>query len=132
MSKDTIFTKIIKGEIPSYKVYEDDTTLAFMDVHPIQPGMVLVIPKNPVEDFMELPDDDYHALWSTVKRVANKMREVYPTKKRIAAIVEGLDVPHAHVKVFPIDSAEEFRNIPDESQPIDFKALEEQSKILKI
>lgn len=109
----SIFTKIIAGDIPSYKVYEDEDTFAFMDIHPIQPGHVLVVTKRQVENFYELTDDEYNALMATVKKIATKLHAVFPYKKRIAVIVEGLDVPHVHVKVFPIDSGQELRDIPD-------------------
>jgi histidine triad (HIT) family protein len=110
---DSLFTKIIKGEIPCHKVYEDDYTFAFMDIHPIQPGHVLVVTKTPAVTIYDLPERDYQALWEAVRKVANKMKQVYPDKKRIAIMVEGLDVPHAHVKVFPINTGDEFRHKPD-------------------
>ena len=110
---DSIFTRIIKGEIPCHKVYEDELTFAFMDNHPIQPGMVLVVSKTPAETAWDLSDADYQALMNTVKKVALKMRQVFPQKKRVSVMIEGLDVPHVHVKVFPINSGEEFRAVPD-------------------
>ena len=110
--EDSIFTKMIKGEVPTHKVYEDDTTFAFMDNHPIQPGHVLVIPKAQVNHFDELMDDDYLALWSTVKKIAHAQKKAFPGK-RVGVNVEGLDVPHAHIKVFPFSTDIEYRNIPD-------------------
>jgi histidine triad (HIT) family protein len=115
MAEDSVFTKIIKGEIPSYKVYEDDKTLAFLDIHPIQPGMTLVISKTQVPTFMDLSEEDYQALWRTVKKVAERLRMVFPEKKQIGLQVEGLDVPHVHVKLFPIDTGSEFRSVADAS-----------------
>lgn len=120
---DSIFTKIINGEISSHKVYEDEHTLAFMDIHPIQPGQVLVISKRQVENFYELPDDEYQALMAMVKRVAQTQQQHFPAKRRIAVIIEGLDVPHVHVKVFPIDSGSELRTVPDMSVEPDHTAL---------
>lgn len=111
--QDSIFTKIVRGEIPCHKVYEDDRTLAFLDIHPIQPGMTLVISKTQVESFMDLSDEDYTALWTTVRKVARRLAEAYPDKKRIAIQVEGLDVPHVHVKLLPIDTGAEFRAEPN-------------------
>jgi histidine triad (HIT) family protein len=121
--QDSIYTKIIKGEIPSFKIYEDEKTIAFLDIHPIQPGMVLVVPKNQVENFMDLPDDDYLALWQTVRKVANRIRQVFPDKKRIGMQVEGLEIPHVHVKLFPIDTPDEFHNRPNAQSEPDTKAL---------
>jgi histidine triad (HIT) family protein len=122
-SSDTIFTKIINGEIPCHKVYEDEKTFAFMDIYPIQPGMVLVISKTPVDNFEDLNTEDYQALWSTVQRVAKKLRHVYPAKKKIGVQVEGMDVPHVHVKLLPIDSGAEFRAAQDTSREPDHATL---------
>jgi len=130
--QDSIFTKIIKGEIPSHKVYEDDKTFAFMDIHPIQPGHVLVIPKTQVSNFYELEDEDYRALMTSVKKLARKLKEVFPTKLRIAVIIEGLEVDHVHVKVFPIDTDEEFRNHPDMDAEPDHAALTAMAEKLKV
>ncbi|MEO8863361.1 MAG: HIT family protein [Candidatus Saccharimonadales bacterium] len=125
---DTIFTKIIKGELPCHRVYEDDKTIAFMDIHPVQPGMVLVVAKNPVDQFMDLPDEDYIALMLVVKTIAQKMRIHYPGA-RIGVQIEGLDVPHAHVKLIPIYSSADFHASPDANEP-DHEALESIAKKL--
>lgn len=116
---DSVFTKIIKGTIPCHKVYEDDKTLAFMDIRPIQPGMVLVVPKKQLGHFFDLPDDDYFALMTTVKQVAKRLQQIFPDKARIGVIIEGFDLPdHVHVKVFPANSGDELRKVPDmESEP---------------
>lgn len=121
--EDSIFTKIIKGEIPCHKVYEDDRTLAFLDIHPVQPGMVLVISKTQAETFLDLDKEDYAALWDTVNKVAHRLKELFPHKKRIGIQVEGLDVPHVHVKLIPVDTGEEFRAKPDEAAVPDHPAL---------
>jgi histidine triad (HIT) family protein len=115
MQEDTLFTKIIKGEIPCHKVYEDDRTLAFLDIYPIQPGQVLVISKAPVEFAWDLDDPDYQAVMATAKKVALRLREAYPDIPRVALIIEGLEVPHTHLKVFPFTTDEEFRAKPDRS-----------------
>lgn len=128
--QDSIFTKIIKGEIPSHKVYEDDKTYAFLDIHPVQEGMVLVVPKVQVAEFMDLDDEDYIALWQTVKKVARRLQEMYPNKRRIAVQVEGLDVDHVHVKLFPIDTGDEFRAVADPHAEPDHAALAELAKKL--
>lgn len=128
--QDSIFTKIIKGEIPSHQVYEDDKTLAIMDIHPIQEGHVLVISKKQVDHIWDLPDEDYQAVMSTVKKTANKLREVFPDKKRIGVIIEGFDVAHVHVKVFPVDSGNEIRQKQDLSKEPDHKALADMAERL--
>jgi histidine triad (HIT) family protein len=121
--EDSIFTKIIKGEIPCYRVHEDDKTLAFLDIHPIQPGQTLVIPKTQVEYVWDLSDEDYAALMSTAKKVANQLRQVFPEKSRIAMHIEGLDVAHAHLKIFPFDTDAEFRSRPNMAVEADRQQL---------
>ena len=112
--QETIFTKISRGEIPSYKVYEDDKTYAFLDINPIQPGHVMVVPKNPQEFLWDLSSEDYQAVMATVQKIGQKIRsELQP--KYVGIEVLGMDVPHAHVHVFPFNTKEEFRNIPDPS-----------------
>jgi histidine triad (HIT) family protein len=127
---DSLFSKIIRGEIPSHKVYEDDKTFAFLDIHPIQNGQVLVVPKSQIDHIWDLTDEDYMALWLVVKKIANRMREQIPDKHRIGIIVEGFDVPHAHVKVFPINSGDELRHLPDMSAEPDHTKLAEMAKKL--
>ncbi len=130
--QDSIFTKIIKGEIPCHKIYEDDKTFAFMDIHPIQPGHVLVVSKLQVETAWDLPDEDYQALMKTARKVAQKLREQFPDKQRIAIMIEGLDVPHPHVKIFPINTGSEFRAEPDMSAEPDHAALAQLAQKLAI
>jgi histidine triad (HIT) family protein len=121
----SVFTKIIQGEIPSHKVYEDDKTLAFMDIQPVQPGHIVVIPKKQVGIVWDLDDEDYQALMSTVRKVSRRLRQIFPDKKRIGIAIEGLGVKdHAHVNVIPFDTAAEFREIPASSEP-DHTALAE-------
>ena len=105
--QDSIFTKIIKGEIPCHKVYEDGLTLAFLDIHPIQPGHTLVIPKKQIEFVWDLPDEDYQAVMATVKNVALRLREILVTKY-IGERIVGVDVPHAHVQLIPFNTVEEW------------------------
>jgi histidine triad (HIT) family protein len=121
--EESVFTKIVKGDIPAHKIYEDDRTMAFLDIHPVQPGMTLVISKKQVENFEDLDPADYRALWETVQKVARRLREAFPDRKKIAVQVEGLDVAHAHVKLFPIDKAEDFRMLPDFSKQADHETL---------
>ncbi|MBR3253830.1 HIT domain-containing protein [Candidatus Saccharibacteria bacterium] len=97
----SIFTKIINGEIPSYKIYEDDKTLAFLDIHPESRGHTLVIPKNEVDKIYDLPDEDYLALMNTVKKLSRHLEKQLGA--RILWKVVGTDVPHAHVHLMPLD-----------------------------
>ena len=124
--QDSIFTQIIKGEIPCHKVYEDDMTFAFLDIRPIQPGQVLVVPKQQIGFIWDLKDEDYQALMATVQRVGQRIREVFPEAARVGVMVEGLDVDdHAHIKVFPFSTADEYRHFPDMGQEVNHVALSE-------
>lgn len=130
--EDSIFTKIIKGEIPSHKVYEDDKTFAFLDIHPIQPGHVLVVPKVQVANFYELADEEYDAFFRTVKKVAKKLKAEFPAKRKIGVMIEGLEVEHVHAKIFPIDDGHDYRREPDMSAEPDHDALAMMAEKLKI
>jgi len=127
--EDSIFTKIIKGEIPCHKVYEDDTTFAIMDIHPIQPGHVVVFPKVQVDFVWELNDSDYIALMQTVKKVGQRLNEVFPERARIGSIIEGVGISnHAHVNVIPFDTSDELRHLSESSTEPDHEALAEMAK----
>ena len=97
----SIFTKIINREIPSYKIYEDDKTYAFLDIHPETKGHTLVIPKTEVDKIYDLEDADYDALMHTAKKLARHMEDV--TGHRTLWKVIGTDVPHAHIHLMPED-----------------------------
>ena len=102
----SIFSKIVAGEIPCYKIYEDEKTLAFLDINPESKGHTLVIPKVEVDKIYELSDEDYHALWASVKKVAARLEEV--SGRRTLMKVIGTDVPHAHVHLMPYDETWEY------------------------
>ncbi len=99
----SIFTQIINGEIPCYKIYEDDKTFAFLDIHPETRGHTLVVPKVEVDKIYELPDDDYQALMATAKKLSSHLEKV--TSSRIIWKVIGTDVPHAHIHLEPLDES---------------------------
>lgn len=131
--QDSIFTQIIKGEIPCHKIYEDDYSFVFLDIHPIQPGQVLVVPKKQVSFLWDLEPEDYQGLMATVQRIGRRLREVFPDKKRVGVMVEGLDVSdHAHVKVFPFSNSTEYRAVPDSAAEPDQNALAEIAERLRI
>lgn len=123
---DSIFTKIIKGEIPAKKIYEDSDTIAFLTIQPIQPGHTLVVPKKQIDHLWDLSDEDYQTLMSTVKKVARRIREVLETS-RIGVKVEGLEVPHAHVHLIPFNTLAEFNHPPS---PVSNGELTEMAKRL--
>ena len=120
--EDSIFTKIIKGEIPCHKIYEDDKTLAFLDIHPKQPGHTLVIPKKQIEFVWDLDDEDYQAVMATAKKVARRIRDVFGTTY-VGELVVGEEVPHAHVHIYPFNTLEESRAIADPKAEPDHIAL---------
>ncbi len=97
----SIFTKIIQGEIPSYKIYEDDKTLAFLDINPETKGHTLVVPKKEVDKIYDLEDEDYEALMKTVKKLSKHMEKILGRRTLLKVI--GTDVPHAHVHLMPFD-----------------------------
>ena len=105
--QDSLFTKIIKGEIPSHKVYEDDKTLAFLSIYPSVTGHTLVIPKAQVESLWDLSEEDYVSVMKTTQKVALRLREVLEVE-RVGEKVIGLDVPHAHVHLVPFNTPEEY------------------------
>lgn len=97
----TIFSKIISGEIPSYKIVEDERFFAFLDINPMSKGHTLVIPKNEVDYIFDLDDDLYVELALFAKKVSKAIEKAVPCK-RIGVMVVGLEVPHAHVHLIPI------------------------------
>jgi histidine triad (HIT) family protein len=99
----SIFTRIIRGEIPCHKVAEDERFLAFLDVDPVREGHTLVIPKEEIDYIFDLPDDLLSGILLFSRDVARKIRKVVPCD-RIGISVVGLEVPHAHVHLIPIDS----------------------------
>lgn len=106
--EDSIFTKIIKGEIPCHKIYEDEKTISFLTIAPVRDGHTLVIPKIQVDQYIDLPEEDYEALWRTVKKVATRVREVIG-KERVGVVIKGVEVPHAHVHLIPFDEGESLK-----------------------
>ena len=104
MNEPSIFTKIINGDIPAHKIYEDELTLAFLDIHPVQPGHVLVIPKQQIEFVWDLPDELYRAVMATTKKMALHLREVLDAPY-VSERITGVDVPHAHVQLIPFSDA---------------------------
>ena len=99
----SIFSKIVTGEIPSYKVAEDADYLAFLDIFPLSAGHVLVIPKKEVDYLFDLDEDTYSGLMDFSRRVALAIGKVIPCK-RVGMAVLGLEVPHAHIHLIPLNS----------------------------
>ena len=129
--QDSVFTKIIKGEIPAHKIYEDDRVLAFLDIHPIQPGHTLVIPKRQIEFVWDLPDDDYQAVMAAAKQIAQHLRTVLGVAY-IGERVVGVDVPHAHVQLIPFNTVAEYEAPQDMASAPNHTALAQLAERLRL
>jgi histidine triad (HIT) family protein len=97
----TIFSRIISGEIPSHKIAENDNYFAFLDIMPLAPGHVLVVPKKPIDYIFDIDDDLLAGMLPFAKRIAHAMEKVMPCE-RIGISVIGLEVPHAHIHLIPL------------------------------
>lgn len=102
----TIFSKIVAGDIPAYKVAESNDYLAFLDVNPLTRGHVLVIPKKETDYIFDIADDEYMGLWVFAKIVAQGIERIFPCRK-IGVAVVGLEVDHAHIHLMPINHVED-------------------------
>jgi histidine triad (HIT) family protein len=103
----SIFTKIVNGEIPSYKVAENEHYYAFLDIFPLAKGHTLVIPKKEIDYIFSLDDETYRGLWAFAKKVALGIESAVPCE-RVGIAVLGLDVPHAHIHLIPLNNMEDF------------------------
>ena len=102
----SIFTRIVNGEIPSYKVAESENYYAFLDINPLMKGHTLVIPKQEVDYIFDLDDKVYSGLFSFAKKVSHGIKEVIPCE-RIGVVVMGMEVPHAHIHLIPINKMDD-------------------------
>jgi len=122
MQKPSIFTQIINGDIPSHKIYEDDKTLAFLDIYSVVEGHTLVVSKKQVEFVWDLEREDYGALMETVQKVALRLREVLQVAY-VGEKVMGTDVPHAHVHLVPFDDVDTYQKAGIHNGEPDHEAL---------
>jgi Diadenosine tetraphosphate (Ap4A) hydrolase and other HIT family hydrolases len=99
----SIFSKIVNGEIPSYKIAEDDNYYAFLDINPIVKGHTLVIPKKETDYIFDIDNKEYLGLWDFARKVANAIENAVPCK-RVGIAVLGMEVPHAHIHLIPLNS----------------------------
>ena len=102
----SIFSKIVRGDIPSYKIAEDDHYLAFLDIFPLAVGHVLVISKNETDSIFDLNDQEYQGLWLFAKKISKAIEKTIPCK-RVGIAVIGLEVPHAHIHLIPLQTVED-------------------------
>jgi len=115
----TIFSKIVSGEIPAYKVAEDDRFLAFLDISPLAKGHTLVIPKIEIDYIFDVDDKDYSDLLLFAKKVATGLRQAVPCI-RVGMAVIGLEVPHAHIHLIPLNSMSDINfSLPKLTLPSD-------------
>lgn len=120
--EDSVFTKIIKGEIPSAKIYEDDVVLAFLTIQPFSEGHTLVVPKKQVDQIWDLDDDTYAHLMVSAQEIGRHLREVTGSV-RVGMVVKGIEVPHVHVHLVPM-RADEHTNLDPQDPPMaDFASL---------
>lgn len=124
----TIFSKIIQGEIPSHKIAEDDRFYAFLDISPLAEGHTLVVPKNEVDYIFDIEDKDLSAMMVFTKRVAAAIKKVIPCQK-IGVAVIGLEVPHAHIHLVPINSIGDLNFDKPKLQPGQDKLAETAARI---
>lgn len=122
----TIFSRIIAGEIPCYKVAEDDKFFAFLDINPLVKGHTLVVPKQEVDYIFDLADEDLAAMHVFAKKVALAIGKAFPCKK-VGMAVLGLEVPHAHIHLIPMQSEKDmlFSNPKLKLSDEEFKAVAE-------
>ncbi len=100
----TLFSRIIQGEIPSYKIYEDELTYVFLDINQFHRGKILIVPKIEVDHFFDLDDIYYQAIFNTAKKLAPILKKTFESQ-RVWLVIEWLEVPHAHLKLFPVNKA---------------------------
>ena len=112
----SLFTKIVEGELPCHKVYEDDDHLAFLDLRPISAGHTLVIPKKEVDYLFDMPEEDYARLWSVAKKIAEHLK-AQTGCARVCVGAWGFEVPHAHIHLVPTDSMADFPPPPERMKP---------------
>jgi len=123
----SIFTKIVNGDIPSYKIAEDENCYAFLDINPLAKGHTLVIPKKEVDYLFDLDDDNYINLQVFAKKVAVALKKSIPCL-RVGVVVLGLEVPHAHIHLIPMNSERDvnFANPKKTFTPEEFQEIQRQ------
>lgn len=129
--EDSIFTKIIKGEIPCHKIYEDEQVMAILDIHPIRPGHTLVVPKKQIDHFDDLDETTYQDVFKVVKIISKHIKKILGAK-RACLRVEGFDIPHVHIHVIPCNVPDDFYNSDRNNHEPDHSALASMAAKLKI
>ncbi len=127
----TVFSKIITGDIPSFKIAEDENYFAFLDINPLAEGHTIVIPKKETDDIFDIEDDLYKGLFLFAKKIAKAIKKAFPCKKVGIAVI-GLEVAHAHIHLIPINSVFDidFKKTPLKLTEDQFKTIA--SKIIDV
>jgi len=122
----TIFSKIINGEIPSYKIAENDKFVAFLDAMPLVKGHTLVVPKKEIDLIFDLDSEDYKELWAFTQEIAKQIKKAIACK-RVGVAVVGLEVPHAHIHLVPLNTVDDlnFKNVRKVFTPEEYKEIQE-------
>jgi histidine triad (HIT) family protein len=126
----TIFTKIINGEIPSFKIAENEKFFAFLDINPLVEGHTLVIPKLEVDKFFDMPADYLSEIFLFAKPIAEAIEKAFPCN-RCGLSVVGIEVPHAHMHLVPLNTANDLNFTKKKLSPSDEQLKNAQEKILK-
>lgn len=126
----SIFSRIIAGEIPSFKIAENDQFYAFLDVFPLVPGHTLVVPKKEVDKLFDLDQNDLSAILQFAQPIAKAIEKAFPCQRCGMAVI-GLEVPHAHVHLVPIDAADDLNFTRPKLKPSQDELKETQQKILQ-
>ena len=126
----TIFSRIIAGEIPSFKIAENDQFYAFLDVFPLVPGHTLVVPKKETDTFFDMDASDLGAVLQFARPIAKAIEKAFPCQRCGMAVV-GLEVPHAHVHLVPIDTADDLNFTRPKLRPSQDELKDAQQKIIQ-
>jgi histidine triad (HIT) family protein len=125
----TVFTRIINREIPAYIIYEDDEHIAFLDVHPVNDGHTLVVPKKEVSDYLYMNEDEYLKLFSKARKIAGMLKQKI-NSPRVGLVVEGFGVPHVHVHLIPVYHGDDLKKPQDMTTEIDNPKLKRMQELL--
>jgi histidine triad (HIT) family protein len=124
---DCVFCKIIKGKIPSFKVYEDEKFFAFLDINPIHPGHSLIMPKKHIDYLFDYDDPGYSEIFKAAKKLSAKIRKVTNAKK-IGLSIEGISVSHLHIHLVPVNNINDLD--PCLAKNADMKELEKMAEAI--
>ena len=117
MTEQSLFTKIINGEISAHRIYEDDQVIAFLTINPLCDGHTLVVPKIQVDQIWDLQSADYDYLWKISQKIALHLRDTMKVE-RVGVVIKGFEVPHAHIHLIPVPFGMHVDFDPEPSPPV--------------